>query len=253
MIMTVRILLSVLALSLSVFVSRADKPFFSTERPASIVEVGVHAIVGATAVTENYSSQIPGVEKADSHPGLGLGAGARVSFVLRDYIALTTGLDMLWGHNKCTMTTVGDGTPNVNNIYLSNNYLYARAPVLMSFRLNLADRAQWILDAGVYFATGISGRQKADVYTTGVNDLGQLVTRCYRESWNYFRNDAGLIHTVHSFDFGLQLGTSFCFRGHYTAGVTFSYGLKDAAKPLGPLDKVSMHNIDWLGYIGYRF
>lgn len=251
--MKAKFLLSLLALSFSGFVIRADKPFFSTDRPSSMVEVGLHGIVGATAVTENYSSQIPGMEKADSHPGFGIGAGARVSFVLRDYIALTTGLDMLWGHNKCTMTTVGDGTPYVNNIYLSNNYLYARAPVLMSFRFNLAEQAQWIVDAGVYFATGISGRQKADMYTTGVNDLGQLVTQHYRESWKYFRSDAGLIHSAHSFDFGLQLGTSFCFRGHYTAGVTFSYGLKDAAKPLGPLGKVSMHNIDWLGYVGYRF
>lgn len=251
--MNAKITLPLLALFLSVSAAYADKPFFSTDRPASMVEVGLHGIIGATAVTENYASQIPGVDKSDSHPGLGVGLGARVSFVLRDYIALTTGLDMLWGHNKCTMTTVDDGTPFVNNIYLSNRYLYARAPVLMSFRFNLADQAQWIVDAGVYFATGVSGRQKADIYTTGVNDLGQLVTDRYSQSWKYFRSDAGFIHTAHSFDFGLQLGTSFCFRGHYTAGVTFSYGLKDAAKPLGPLGKVSMHNIDWLGYVGYRF
>ena len=123
----------------------------------------------------------------------------------------------------------------------------------MSFRFNIADGAQWIIDAGVYFATGLSGRQRADIYTTGVNELGQLVTRRYHESWKYFRNDAGLIHTAHSFDFGLQFGTGFCFRGHYTVGATFTYGLKDAAKPLGPLKQVSMHNIDWLCHLGYRF
>lgn len=251
--MRTKIIMLLLALTLQVLVVGATKPFFSTDRPASMVEVGLHGIVGATAITENYASQIPGIDKADSHPGLGIGAGARVSFVLRDYLALTTGLDMLWGHHKCTMTTMGDGTPYVNNIYLSNRYLYARVPVLMSFRFNVADKARWIVDAGVYFATGISGRQKADIYTTGVNELGQLVTERYRESWPYFRSDAGLIHSAHSFDFGLQFGSGFCFRGHYTAGVTFSYGLKDAAKPLGPLGKVSMHNIDWLCYLGYQF
>lgn len=231
----------------------AGKPFFSTSRSTEIVEADVHILAGATYVTQNYASEIAGVDKADSHPGLGLGFGSKVSFPFRDYLALSTGLDLLWGHNTCDMTVIGDGTGNVNHVYLSNRYLYTRVPVLLSLRFNMADNARWVIDMGFYGSIGVAGKQKADIYTTGVNQLGQLVTTHYKNSWNYFRSDTGFIHGVHSFDFGLQLGSSICFRDHYVAGVTFTYGLKDAACAFGPLRGVSMHNIDWLCHIGYKF
>lgn len=251
--MRIKIITLFLALCVVSLTGRAEKPFFSTARPASIIEVEAHAIVGATAVTENYSSQIAGIDKADAHAGLGVGFGAKASFVFREYLALTTGLDFVFGHNNCAMTAVNDGTENVNNIYLSNRYFYSRIPVLMSLRFNVADKAQWLVEAGVYFAMGLSGRQKADTYTTGINDIGQLVTEHHRASWDYYRSDEGLIHSVHTLDFGLQLGTGFCFRDHYVVGVSVSYGLKDAAKSFGPLDDVSVHNLDCLCTLGYRF
>lgn len=247
-----RIISLILLLAASI-AARAEKPFFSTERPKEIVEVDLRVLAGATYVTQNYSSEIPGVDKADSSPGLGIGLGSQVSFLFRDYFAIATGLDFIWGHNTCDMTVVGDGTDAVNQVYMSNRYLYAKVPVLLSLRFNVADKARWIVDLGFYGGVGVSGKQKADIYTTTVNQIGQLVTTRYSDSWKYFRNDRGIIHGVHTFDFGLQAGSSVCFRDHYTAGITFTYGLKDAAKPLGPLDKVSMHNLNWMCHVGYKF
>lgn len=231
----------------------AAVPFFSTAKPGKVIEADLHILAGATYVTQNYAAEIAGVDKADSHPGLGLGFGSKASFLFRDYLALSTGLDLLWGHNTCDMTVVGDGTDAVNQVYLSNRYLYAKIPLTLSLRFNLADNARWEIDMGFYAAIGLTGKQRADIYTTEVNDIGQLVTTRYKGSWDYFRSDTGFIHSVHAFDFGLQFGSSLCFRDHYVAGVTATYGLKDAAKPLGPLNGVSAHNIDWMCHIGYKF
>ncbi len=231
----------------------AQKPFFSTERPERAIEAEVHAVVGSTGITQNYLSQISGMVKADAHPGAGFGVGGRVSFVLRDYLALRTGVDIVWGGNRCPMTLLDNETQEVDNIYLSNSYTYARVPVVMSFRFNVVPHTRWFVDGGFYFATGLGGKQKADIYSTTVNGIGQLITEHHHESWKYFDNDEGLIHSTHSFDFGLHFGTGFVFREHYLLGVMMSYGLKDAARDLGSLNGVSVHNIDWLCRLGYQF
>ncbi len=231
----------------------AQKPFFSTELPEHAIEAEVHAVVGSTGITQNYLSQLPGMVKADAHPGAGFGVGGRVSFVLRDYLALRTGVDLVWGGNRCTMTLLDNETQEVDNIYLSNRYTYARVPVVMSFRFNVVPHTRWFVDGGFYFATGLGGKQKADIYSTTVNAIGQLITKHRHESWKYFSSDGGLIHSTHTFDFGLHFGTGFVFREHYSIGVMMSYGLKDAAHDLGYLNGVSVHNIDWLCRLGYQF
>lgn len=248
-----RLTIAILGAVMTLVSAVAETPFLSTARPGKVIEADIHVLAGATYVTQNYAAKIAGVDKADSHPGLGLGFGSKASFLFRDYLALSTGLDLLWGHNTCDMTVIGDGTDAVNHAYLSNRYLYAKIPLTISMRFNIADNARWIVDLGIYGAIGLTGKQHADIYTTLINPIGQLVTTRYKVSWDYFRSDTGFIHGVHTFDFGLQFGSSVCFRDHYVAGITFTYGLKDAAKALGTLQDVSMHNIDWMCHIGYKF
>lgn len=246
------------ALLLSALVATATAwcqsvPFFDTSKPHNNpINVEVHVLSGITTTTQNYSS-IPGVERVSANPGWGKGFGTEVQFVLRQYLALTTGLDFLWGRDTADLTMIDDGTQAVSDVYLTNTNLYLRFPIGMAIRLNLGDKVQWISSAGIYLAVGLWGHQQADIYSTDLNSLGQMVTTQYKERWNYFNGDGGLIHTTHRYDCGLMLSSGIRAFGHYTVGMQFTYGFKDTAKALGPLREIHTHNLDFMLRLGYNF
>ncbi len=214
-----------------------------------VLDIEVHAIGGVSASTQNYSRAIEGSNYVESAPGASFGAGTRVGFPLNHMFSLTTGLDLLWSHNTATLTM--DPTPTANSTqYISNTYLYGQLPMVATFHFAMNQSTQWYVDGGCYFATGIWGKERTHIFTTTTNQLNQLVTKQYSYKRNYFREDDPLIASHHTFDFGLTLGTGLIVNRRWRIGLNFTYGLKNSAKNIGPLD-VHYHNMWYTASIGY--
>jgi len=228
----------------------AYSPLVNTDRVDHPLEIEVHALGGVSVLTQNYANSIADADYVKSAPGASLGAGVRVDFPLNRFFALGTGLDMLWSHNTCTMTMASQAHAS-STVYNSNSYLYARMPLVGSFRFSLSS-VQWEVNGGLYLATGVWGKQKSQIFTTTVNQLNQLVTDRYAYNSGYFREDDPLIAAHHTFDFGLTIGTGVIVTNRWTLGVSVSYGLKNSAKNVGTLDTRN-HNVWALASVGYRF
>lgn len=235
----------------AVVVRAGDKPFFNTSRSDEFLEVELHAMVGATSVRHNYDDCIPALSEMHVTPGCGLGAGASVRFVIRDFLALGTQLDFRIYNNRYDMTLV---TPSerMSTLCLSNHYYDANVPVFVSFRFNVADNVRWDADGGAFFALGFGGYQKSDIYNVYNNSLGQVVTAHVNEEHDYFEDDFPVIHNVANFDIGLHLASSLVFNRHYTVGMVLQLGLRDLARETAVFAP-SLRNRSCLFKLGYIF
>ncbi len=247
-----RILAISIFLAVIATVARAgEKPFFDTSRTDDFIEVELHALGGATSVGQNYADCIEGLNEMYVSPGVGLGAGASVRFVIRDFLALGTQFDFRINNNRYEMTLV---TPSerTSSLYLRNHFYDINIPLFMSFRFNIADNVKWYVDGGIFFSLGFGGYQKADIYNTYVNSLGQMITAHVSEEHEYFGDEFPIIHNVADFDVGLHLASGFVFSKHYTVGVSLQLGLRDLAKNTAVFTP-AMRNRSCLFKLGYVF
>ncbi|MBQ9076652.1 MAG: outer membrane beta-barrel protein [Muribaculaceae bacterium] len=244
-------ILIILVAVMAVKAMAGEKPFFDTTRSDDFIEVELHAMVGATTVGENYADCIDALNELHVTPGCGIGLGASVRFVIRDFLALGTQMDFRINNSRYDMTLV---TPSerMSTVYLSNHSYDVNLPIFMSFRFNVADNVRWYADGGVFFALGFGGYQKADIYNTYNNSLGQMVTSHVHEKHEYFRDEFPVIHNVADFDIGLHFATGLVFNRHYTAGVAMQIGLRDLADDT-PVFAPEMRNRSCMLKIGYIF
>lgn len=227
-----------------------DNRLIDAKHSDKVIDIELHALGGISATTQNYAKAIQRTNYIESAPGASLGAGARIDFPLNNLFALSTGLDMLWSHNTSTFTMDPEPT-STSTFYQSSSYLYARLPVMASFRFTLNPSTQWYVDGGCYLATGMWGKERTHIFTTSINQLNQLITEQYSYKRNYFREDDPIIAAHHTFDFGLTIGSGLIVNDKWSLGLSFTYGLKNSAKHTGPLD-VRSHNLWYLASIGYR-
>lgn len=237
----------------SIVVMSQKKSFYSADKPDKFIECDVHGLVGASVFTQDYRDHVPSISEISTSAGCGWGLGATVQFAFKDFFALGTSLDFVAHNSGYSMVLIdADGRGTQNSVFVSNQGFSATVPVYVSFRFNLADRVRWNVDVGNYFSLGLGGSQKADTYTTTLNELGQVVTKYQRYEWDYFNEKRPLIHAIDDFDYGVLIGTGLLIHDHYKVGIEARISAKNATTDEGVIHP-SVRNHLFAMKLGYQF
>ena len=226
--------------------------FFDTSRSSRIIEGEVHATIGASWFTQNYGDNIPQMQSLNMTPGAMVGLGARVQLAIHDFFAIGTSLNVNMHNNSLTAIVTSHEPDNTAGFTVDNRYYYVNIPVYASIRFNIADNVRWNVDGGLYYAYGIGGRSKSNIYITYQNELGQFITEHFYDRDSYFSESAPLLHDIHRSDYGLHVATGLKFYNHYCINFVAQYGLKNVAEKKNTTD-MSVHNLNVSVALGYEF
>ncbi|MDE7236322.1 MAG: PorT family protein [Paramuribaculum sp.] len=243
---------AVLMLTL-VFILPARAQSFIDYGPArGFLELEVHALAGGSTITENYLGCFPEMTQMNSSPGTMLGAGVTAVFGIRDWIGLGTEFNLRFNRYRIDMAVSGGDATSISNIFLRNNATYFQIPVYMQFRFNVSENVRWRVDAGLYYAYGIGGKQQQDIYNAQVNSLGQLVSTKISTKPGYFDDNSTFIHSYRRSDIGLHLATSLLFN-RFSVGAQFNIGFKNIAYIADGRGIITpnVHNLGYVVSIGY--
>lgn len=248
--------LALLALTTSI---RADNaynssviPFLNSSRAERFINVGVHAGVGNSFVSQNYESTIENITDMNLGSGWAFMGGLTCELALRDYLWLGTEFNLLINNYTADFIVNAENSTGVYNIFLKNHYYYLNIPVYASFKLNIANTVRWNIDAGLYYSYGLAGKQRQTIYNAVVNELGQLISSSYTLKTNYFNDNRSFINSAYRGDIGLHLATGLTFSRHISVGVRCQIGFKNIANTVG-INHPNLHNISFLGTLGYNF
>lgn len=216
------------------------------------LELEVHALAGSSTITENYLGCFPEITQMNSSPGTMLGAGVTAVFGIRDWIGLGTEFNLRFNRYRIDMAVAADDATSISNIFLRNNATYFQIPVYMQFRFNVSSNVRWRVDAGLYYAIGVGGKQQQDIYNAQVNSLGQLVSTKISTKPGYFEDGSTFIHLFRRSDLGLHLATSLLFN-RFSVGAQFNIGFKNIAYIPGDRGIVTpnVHNLNYAVTVGY--
>ncbi|MDE6048838.1 MAG: PorT family protein [Paramuribaculum sp.] len=230
----------------------ASAQFISYAPAKKFVEVDVHLFGGTTGIIQNYDSKFREITDVNGDNGTGFGGGVGVVFGLREWLGFGTELNLLFARNKLNMAVSNTEAVSMSNIFIKNRYSYVNIPLFMSFRFNVLPGLRWNIDAGIYYAYGLSGRQKQNIYRSYVNNLGQLMGSTVETSTKYFKNSATFINSYRRSDLGLHLATAIQFGSHFYIGMRFQIGMRNVAYTPDGIVNPSVHNLNFTGCVGYK-
>lgn len=228
--------------------------FFDAGPADEFLEIGVHGLVGTSTLLQNYQSCYPAITSIDMSPGFAGGVGGTVSFGLRNYLALSTELNFMARNSSVSMAFRGtDGIPT-SAIHLSNRSYSFEVPVYISIRFNLSDNVRWNLHGGFFYSLGISGHQHQSVFSSYINELGQMVNIYEKVKTGYYNDPDAFINSMYRSDWGLMAGTSIDVWKHVTVGFRAMFGLKNVANDSeAGIVNPKVRNLAALGTVGWRF
>lgn len=230
----------------------AEAQFVNHGAARHFLEIDVHALAGGSITTQNYMSLFPEIKELNSSLGSSFGGGASALFSLRDYLAFGTEFNVLFNNNNMDLAVSNDGVTSVSNIFLRNRYYYVNVPVFMSFRFNIGNVLRWNIDAGLYYAYGFGGRQDQSIYSSRINELGQLIPQVIITRPPYFKSGETFINGYYRSDIGLHIGTGLAISSHYLVGARLNLGLKNISHTDG-IKQPNIHNLNFHVMVGYRF
>lgn len=218
------------------------------------LEIRVHLLVGGNTVLQNYRKTFPVIQNLNSNMGIAPGAGARVTFGLRQYLGLTTEANILcYGYNMDMAVISDDGSRSMSALFVNNRFWYFNVPVCMTMRFNVAHSVRWNVDLGLYYSYGLGGRQRQSIYHAEKSEIGQLVAEKVEIKSDYFHSAATFQNSFHRSDIGLHFGSSLDFGPHLSVGFRLQSGFKNVAYCNDGLRTPSIHNIALHGMLGWRF
>ncbi len=226
--------------------------FFDISRSSDLIECELHSSIGASWVTQNYSKNIPQMQALNMTPGAMVGLGARVQLVMHDFFAIGTSASFNICNYSMTAITTSHKPDNTAGFSVDNRYYYLNIPVYASFRFNIADNVRWNVDGGLYYAYGLGGSSKSNIYITYQNELGQFITEEFADKDSYFSEDTPLLHDTHRSDYGLHIATGLKINDHYCINLIAQFGMKNVAEKKNTTD-MSVHNINCCVSLGYEF
>ena len=230
----------------------ADTQFIDTGKSERFMDIDVHALIGGSYVTNNYTDVFPEISDINSSMRAAGGIGAGVAFNFNKFFALGTELNYTFNSTRITFNVTADDNRHLSDVYLRNSFRYLNIPVYASFRFNLANVVRWNVDGGFYYAYGTGGKQTATIYTASINDLGQLILDGSTVKSGYFNDSKSFINSYYRNDVGLHFATGLTFYNRITFGLRTQIGLKNSAKTAGILHP-SCHNYNVFATLGYIF
>lgn len=251
--MKLRILLASIAISSATTISAQSVPFFDTARPASILTFGIRAGLNSSGISTNYTALQPELIQSNFYWRSGFQAGGVADLNIRKFLALQVGL--FWENRSydSSMMAATAQEDYMGSLFAHTRFNYISIPVLLSFRFNIIPQAIWSVDAGCYWAHGISGKKKMDSYIAFGEEEGQLVFDHQISRPDYFDADPKEFLSVNRADLGIKVGTGLTVLQRYVISVYYQRSLRNIAKNFdgGPLYK--LRNCCWSVNLGYNF
>lgn len=250
--MTHRHVLATLLALLAVALPSRAQSFVDYGPAPEFLDIEVRAHIGNSMITENYLGCFPSISQMNTSPGSSLGIGASAVFGLRDWIGIGTAINLLHNRYRIDMAVSADEVSSISNIFLRNSATYFEFPVFMQFRFNVARNVRWRVEPGLYYAYGIGGSQRQDIYNAQVNSLGQLVSTVLSAKPGYFSDTSSFINSFRRSDIGLHLATSLQLR-RVSVGFQLNVGFKNIAYIPGGRGIVTpnIHNLWYALTVGY--
>ena len=233
--------------------ANASQPeMIDRSRPERFLDIDVHVMVGGSYMTENYVSCYPEISDLNTsmRPAFGVGVGAR--FNIRSYLGLGTELNFTRNGFGMDMAVIGRGGQSVSNVFQRNTYYKVDIPLYVSFIFNLSKEVRWNVDAGMYYAYGLGGKQKNTIYDTRTNELGQLMMSVTPYEADFYKDTRAFINSYDRGDIGLHLATGLTFSRHLKVGVRAHIGMSNLAYSTG-LVRPNSHTLDFMAMVGWQF
>lgn len=236
----------------SVVAKASDPVMVDRGRAARFIDIDVHVMAGGSYMTENYMSCYPEMSDLNTsmRPSFGVGVGAR--FNIRGFLGLGTELNFTRNGFNMDMAVIGSSGQSVSNVFQRNTYYKVDIPVYVTFLFNLSRTVRWNVDGGMYYAYGLSGKQKNTIYDTRSNDLGQLMMSVTPYDADFYKDSRAFINSYDRGDIGLHLATGLTFSGHLKVGVSARIGMSNLANSTG-LVKPESHTMDFMATLGWQF
>lgn len=246
-----RLLLPALMLLVNCFSASADDDVtVEIGQSKRFIDVEVHALIGGSYMTDNYTSCYPEISDLNTTLGPSFGLGVGAQFNLTRTIGLGTEFNISRNAFKMDMAVVGP--QSVSNVFQRNTYYKIDFPVYVRLNFDLAGAVAWNVDAGLYYTYGLGGRQKSNIYDTRSNDLGQLMLSMTPIRADFYKDRNAFINSYDRGDIGLHVASGLTFNNHFCIGVRAHIGFKNLAHSTG-LVKPDMHTMDFRACIGWRF
>lgn len=214
--------------------------------PAKVVQAGIRVGFNTSNLTTNYDEAFPQIAWNHTQWKPGFTIGAAVDINLKNFLAIQSGVyfksrnsDFHYLLNENTLQAI-DGHWGA---------YYFEIPLLLSFRLGVAELAQAQIDLGPYFATGFGGKCKYTLFQSEYTDNGHEVV-AYESKGDYF-GDKGFAKRS---DWGLKFGLGFLVMQHYYIGAHYNFSCKNILKnDPEAIKQVKGHNKAWTFTLGYNF
>lgn len=216
--------------------------------PAKVVQAGFRIGFNTSNLTTNYDEVFPEIAWNHTQWRPGFTIGAAVDINLKNFFAIQSGLyfksrnsDFRYLINEQSLEAV-DGHWGA---------YYFEIPLLLSFRLGVAELAQAQIDLGPYFATGFGGKCNYTVFSSDYSIAdGTSEVIASKGKGDYF-GDKGF---ANRFDWGLKFGLGFLVMQHYYIGAHYNFSCKNILKDVPDTAKrVKGHNKAWTFTVGYNF
>ncbi|MBD5316384.1 MAG: hypothetical protein HDS11_01760 [Bacteroides sp.] len=228
-------------------------PFINHSKPASLLDFEVHALIGGSAITQNYQKSFPQISELATSMGVSGGIGAEATANFSDFLALGMEINFLANNFKMNTAVADDDATSITNVFVKNRFYTFNFPVFMRFNFNLGNSVRWNLDAGGFYSYGITGTSSTTLYSALVNPVGQLITSVTSEDYKYYNSDNTFIASSWRGDFGFHFGTGLTVRRCVRLGVSSQIGLKNVAHAYNAVKTPRVHNYNVMCSLGWCF
>lgn len=214
--------------------------------PAKVVQAGIRVGFNTSNLTTNYDEIFPEIAWNHTQWKQGVTLGAAIDINLKNYLAIQSGI-YFKSRNSDFHYLI-----NENSLQAIDGHCgayYFEIPLLLSFRLGVAELAQAQIDLGPYFATGFGGKVKYTLFQSENDGSGSRVVS-YDSKGDYF-GDKGI---ANRFDWGLKFGLGFLVMQHYYIGAHYNFSCKNILRDIPDTRKrANGHNKAWTFTLGYNF
>ncbi len=209
--------------------------FFSTEPAEQLFNFGVR--LGVNASNRTFPKETFSAWNVNSW-GSGFNAGVVVNLNMREYISIQPGIffesrsgNYSYSENYVNNKNESDYFTQLGRLRTYNLII----PVMASFRFNIADNLQWLVEAGPYAQLKLHASDSNKIQVIDQPTPTSPLKLEYAKS-----NFA---------DWGFKLGTGISFNQHYSFGIYYLAGCSKVWK--SPLD--GGLNKAWTFTLGYDF
>lgn len=234
--------------------SASAQDFFDKGPATQFISFDVHGLMGTSTITQNYESKFDEISSYSQHPGLSVGAGVGATLGFKNWLGLTTEFNLVANNSSATVMIAGKGDNPYAAMTIRNRYYVIDVPTYIKVSFNLSQDIRWNLIGGVYYSLGYAGCQKQNIYSSYLNDLGQLININQQIKPDYYHSKNGFINSSMRSDIGVIFGSGFDLGTRITVGFRGEFGLKNVAYiPESSIDKPNIHNLAFRGSVGWRF